>query len=95
MTSEIIFTSCVTQEEHVCVHQFNRMYFYVFDNVLLETSNWPNFHYFKPAQNRRWGPFDPPPLPTCSFNYSHNLKCVRLLRKTVSTGMFTNNLWAF
>lgn len=71
------------------------MYFYVFDNVLLETSNWPNFHYFEPAQNRRWGPFDAPPLPICSFNYSHNLKCVRLLRKTVSTGMFTNNLWAF
>lgn len=71
MTSEIIFTSCVTQKENVCVHQFNIMYFYVFDNVLLETSNWPNFHYFEPGQtgqNRRWGPSAPPPLPTCSFN---------------------------
>lgn len=61
MTSEIIFTSCVTQEENVCVHQFNRMHFNVFDNVLLETSNWSNFHYFEPEQNRQWGPIAPPP----------------------------------
>lgn len=63
--------------------------------ITLETSIWPNFHYFEPAQNRRCCPSDPPPLPTCSLNYSHNLKCVRLVRKTVNTGMFTNNLQAF
>lgn len=89
MTSKIIFTSCVTQKENVCVHQFNRMYFDVpvFNNVLLKTPSWPNFHYFEPAQSRRWRPSELPPFPTCSFNYSHYLKCVRLLRKRVNTGM--------